>query len=152
MLHQKLPYDCILWKMMTGLQTPNYLRSSSDTWKKCDKPETEFCSHQITNYASVFQPICFKTYNFYSEGEHSQFTVSVTLFAVLLVHGEQLVYLPCKLQATTNLLAITRRLFNAALHSFFVTNFTATASNYSLNSEKIHIWLLDGCQPVSRPI
>lgn len=35
--------------------------------------------------------------NFYSEGEHSQFTVCVTLFTVLLVHGEQLVYLPCKL-------------------------------------------------------
>lgn len=66
---------------MTGLQTPNYLRSSSETWKKCDKPETEFCSHQITNYASVFQPIYFKTYNFYSEGEHSQFTVCVTLFS-----------------------------------------------------------------------
>lgn len=75
----------------------NYLRSRSEIWKKCDKPEMEFCSHQITNYASVFQPIYFKTYNFYSEGEHSQFTVCVTLFTVLLVHGEQLVYLPCKL-------------------------------------------------------
>lgn len=101
---------------MTCLQTPNYLSSSSETWKKCDKPETQFCCPQMT-YASAFQPIRFKTYNFYSEGEHSQFTVCVTLFAVLLVHGEQLVYLPCKLYATTYLLAITRRLFNAALHS-----------------------------------
>lgn len=56
----------------------HYLRSRSEIWKKCDKPETEFCSHQITNYASVFQPIYFKTYNFYSEGELSVYSLCHT--------------------------------------------------------------------------
>lgn len=75
----------------------NYLRSRSEIWKKS-------ATNQKRSSVAIKLQIMLQYFNQYISKHttftlkvNTQFTVCVTLFTVLLVHGEQLVYLPCKL-------------------------------------------------------
>lgn len=82
---------------MTCLQTPTTCGVVVKFGKSATNQKRSSVAIKLQIMLQYSNQYISKHTNFYSEGEHSQFTVCVTLFTVLLVHGEQLVYLPCKL-------------------------------------------------------
>lgn len=93
---KSLLYDSVLWKMMTCLQTPTtcgvvvkFGKSATNQKRSSVAIKLQIMLQYFNQYISKHTTFTLKV--------NTQFTVCVTLFTVLLVHGEQLVYLPCKL-------------------------------------------------------